>query len=235
MLQELNELSNSVGLSMNHSKTKIMTNGTPSTISIMGTEIQYVEEYIYLGQIVSFTQRMEKEIKRRIAQSWKAFWSLKFIVLDKSLNRKLRLEALNTCVFPVLLYGCQTWALTDRQRKSIEICQRKMERKILGITPRDRVSNTRLQEITASENAAQQASITKWRWGGHVARQQQGRWAQEATMWDPYAGKRTPGRPRRRWADTFKEHIGVHWSKIARDRKEWRQLVNNLKRLKNFD
>ncbi|KAJ4436701.1 hypothetical protein ANN_16833 [Periplaneta americana] len=70
----------------------------------------------------------------------------------------------------------------------------------------------------SSENITQKALITKWKWGGHVARQQQGRRARETTMWDPYIGRRTQGRPRRRWADTFKQQLGGNWSTIARNR-----------------
>ena len=51
MLHDLNKI-NSVGLSMNHKKIKLMTNGPPRRIEVQGTDIQYVEEYIHLGQLV---------------------------------------------------------------------------------------------------------------------------------------------------------------------------------------
>ena len=82
-------------------------------------------------------------------------------------------------------------------------------RKVLGIVNRDRISNWRLQEIAEEENLTQRVACTKWSWGGHVARQQ-GRWAQSTTMWDPYIGDRSRGRPRKRWADFFKQHVRVH-------------------------
>jgi hypothetical protein len=91
-----------------------------------------------------------------------------------------------------------------------------MDRKVLGIINRDRISNRRLQELMEVENLTQQAAWTKWRWGGHVVRQQQDRWAQSTTMWDPYIGNQSRGRPCKRWADFFKQHVGVHWSSIAR-------------------
>ena len=110
---------------------------------------------------------------------------------------------------------------------SIDVCQRKTERKLLGITNRGKISNRRLQELTETENLTQRAAWTKWRWGGHVARQQD-RWAQSTTMWDPYIGDRSRGRPRKRWANFFKQHAGVHWSSIASNRKEWRNLGKQL-------
>ena len=64
---------------------------------------------------------------------------------------------------------------------------------VLDIANKDRIFNRRLQEITKAENLTQRAAWTKWRWGGRVARQQQDRWAQSTTMWDPYIGDRSRG------------------------------------------
>ena len=55
-----------------------------------------------------------------------------------------------------------------------------------------------------------------------------GRLRQETTMWDPYRGKRSRGRPSTRWADYFNKIEGPHCSKVARDRKEWEVLGNTL-------
>ena len=183
---------------------------------------------IHLSRSASLIHPGNGKRSKKNSKAWNAYWSIKFLVLDKSLSRKLRLEALSTCVFPGHLYGCQAWSLTARQRKTMEACQRRMERKVLGITLKDRISNARLQNITATVSIGQQATATKWKWGGHVARLKNGRWAQVTTMWDPYAGKRTPGRPRRRWADHFKQQLGVHWSSVARNRSVWRELGHEL-------
>jgi hypothetical protein len=130
-----------MGLLMNPTKTKIMTNSTETPIIIDGTPIQYCKEYNYLGQITSLTRNRDKELQRRISLAWGKFWSLKLILLDKSLNTKLRLEAIQTCVIPVLICDSQTWTFTKKQTQAIQICQRKMERKVLGIDLKDRMRN----------------------------------------------------------------------------------------------
>ena len=56
-----------------------MSNRQQKRIMLDRTEIQYVTEYIYLGQLVSFDHEMEKEIKRRVTQAWRFFWSMKYI------------------------------------------------------------------------------------------------------------------------------------------------------------
>jgi hypothetical protein len=49
----------------------------------------------------------------------------------------------------------------------IQICQRKMERKILEIKMKDRIQNTELRRRSGMEVANSRAHLTKWRWGGH--------------------------------------------------------------------
>ena len=79
-----------------------------------------------------------------------------------------------------------------------------MERKILDFNWRDGVSNKELRRIVNTENVAQRAADLKWKWGGHVVRLPQDRWALIATTWDPYEGRMIRGRPRTRWADALK-------------------------------
>ena len=39
-----------------------------------------------------------------------------------------------------------------------------------------------------------------WRWAGHTARRQDGRWSRQAIFWTP-DGTRNRGRPKKRWED----------------------------------
>ena len=103
MLLDLNEHSKTTGVTMNFRKTKIMCNRITEPFILDKTEIQLVDKYIYLGQMVTLYDKMFKEIKRRVSQAWKALWAFKFIFLDKSLNKKIRLDVLDTCIMRVRL------------------------------------------------------------------------------------------------------------------------------------
>ena len=98
MISELNAASKTAGLSINYSKTKIMSNGRKDRITVEGSEIQYVKDYLYLGQLISLSCQQDKEIKRRIGQAWRSFWALKHTRLNKGLNKNLRLQILKSCV-----------------------------------------------------------------------------------------------------------------------------------------
>ena len=98
---------------------------------------------------------------------------------------------------------------------------KKMQRKILNISLRDRVPNKKLHSLSSNTDVLERATKLKWKWGGHVARLHPERWA---TMWDPYMGRRSRGRPRRRWADILIAGAGKLWSREAKDRTKWKKL-----------
>jgi hypothetical protein len=52
-----------------------MINGPTTPIFLNGQQLEYVKDYTYLGQNLSFQRSSEKEIKRRIGLAWKRFWS----------------------------------------------------------------------------------------------------------------------------------------------------------------
>lgn len=58
-----------VGLTLNPEKTRVMTNGNKDTIHLGNTEINYTDEYVYLGQLITQKQPMCEEVKKRIANS----------------------------------------------------------------------------------------------------------------------------------------------------------------------
>lgn len=128
------------------------------------------------------------------------------------------------CIIPCLLYGCQTWALTEQLENKIKICQNGIERSIIGVKRRDRV---KLQEIkckTKFKNAHIVYKQLKWRWTGHMLREEKGKWTKLITEWYPRDGKRKRGRQFKRWDDDIKKIAGILWTRAAKDRNKWKSL-----------
>jgi hypothetical protein len=71
------------------------------------------------------------------------------------------------------------------------------------------------------------------RWAGLVARMGEGRGVHRMLVGKP-EGKRTLGRPRRRWEDNIKMDLqeivcgGMDWIELARERDRWRALVSTV-------
>ena len=64
-----------------------------------------------------------------------------------------------------------------------------------------------------------QVSDLLMKWAGHIARLKDNRWTKRCTEWQPRRGKRTRGRPSRRWQDDITEKEGTTWIRKATDRR----------------
>lgn len=223
MLNELASESEKVGLKLNPEKTKVMTNGTKSSINVGKSEITYVEEYIYLGQLISPKDNINKEIKRRIANSWKRYWDLREIMKDKNLHIGTKGKLFNVCILPILMYGSQTWALTKNITNRIAICQRAMERSMIGVKRKDKIRNTNIRKNTKTQDVTLKIKRLKWKWAGHMVRGKE-KWSKITTHWYPREGKRKRGRQQKRWDDDIRQVAGITWSRVARERSEWSRL-----------
>lgn len=225
MIDTLDYESGKVGLEINISKTKVMTNGPRIPIKMKENEIEYVKSYIYLGKQISFLKaNNEDEVERRINITWKKFWSHKEILKGKYTMR-LKRTVMDTCLLPSLLYGCQTWIYTDKVKQRINTTQRAMERSILKINKTHKVKNETIRHKTKITDALTKALKLKWQWAGHITRYTDNRWTILSTKWrGPTTGKRKIGRPTKRWTDDITKTAGKDWVSKGRDRELWKKL-----------
>ena len=91
-------------------------------------------------------------------------------------------------VLSVLLYGCETWALTAAQLQRLEVWHRGCLRQILGVRRRDRVSDEDLYRrcgkaagggLVPAENIHSHWRRRLLRWVGHLGRMEDTRLAKQ--------------------------------------------------------
>ena len=76
MIKDLETEGKRGGLELNYKKSKILSNKNNKnvkSIKIIEQEMDIVEETIYLGQLITFEDKTEKEVERRISLGWKKF------------------------------------------------------------------------------------------------------------------------------------------------------------------
>lgn len=205
------------------------TAGQP--LQINNTEIEYVQDYKYLGQTVSFTNRTNYEIKTRISNAWKRFWSLK-ILLKGKMGLRSKMKIFNSSVVPVLTYGAQSWALTQKQLKRVQTTYYSMLRSILGVKLRDKITILDILNTTKSEDIREKIIKIKLNYAGHLARRGNDEWQKIVTEWTPYDRKRKRGRPAKRWRDEIIRLMGIKWTNTAADRDKWRRAVEANTRIR---
>ena len=140
----------------------------------------------------------------------------------------------NSLVKPVLLYGSETWKMTEGDNRMVDTFLFKCMRHILKIYWPYVVSNEEILKRTASVRLSQEIQTRRWRWIGHVLRMEQESDCMTALTWQP-EGKRKRGRPRTTWRRTVEQErnqLGWRtWKKarrVAADRNEWRGRVTAL-------
>jgi len=72
---ELNEVCKEAGLKINVEKTKILSNARKEKVVIADEVIKWVNEFKYLGRVISFVNKRDRELSSRIRGGWKNFWS----------------------------------------------------------------------------------------------------------------------------------------------------------------
>ncbi len=164
-----------VGLKMNMKKTKIMYNKRLIGRQIMiGNEaLELVEKYTYLGQMVSANPAHEKEIRRRIGMGWSAFAKQNLIMIS-NLPLSLKRKVYNQGILPVLTYGPETWRLTKELERKLS-AQKRMQRRMLGITWRDRKRASWIREKTKVKDILMTIKKRKWAWAGLLMRRRDNR------------------------------------------------------------
>ena len=136
-------------MKINMKKTKVMFNGnaTRETIHLGLEEIETVDEYVYLGQLITLANNNMNEVKRRTSAGWGPFSQYRDILKSK-MPMYLKRKLYNQCIQPAMTYGNQTWVLNKRMQSKMQTTQRAIERAMIGVTRRDCKTNEWVREQT---------------------------------------------------------------------------------------
>ena len=108
-------------MKINVQKTKTMVvskdRGVVVNITINGQRVEQVKNFKYLGSIISEDGYNLIDIKSRIALAKEAFNKRKEFLTKGRLSRTLRKRMVKVLVWPVVLYGCETWTLLRGNRQ----------------------------------------------------------------------------------------------------------------------
>jgi len=161
-----------VGLSINAVKTKALFVGCTGDLSLNGTPIEKVSEFIYLGSCFSEDGSVTSEIQRRIGIASSAFSLLKCPLWSRpevSVATKMRIY--NAAVLPCLLYGAETWTLLREHLQKLEVFHMRCLRRITRVSLREHLRNEEVRRMACkSVTIEQMIRKRRLQWFGHVQR-----------------------------------------------------------------
>ena len=130
-----------------------------------------------------------------------------------------------------LLYGAETWPMTKANMKKLEAAHHRWQRRILGVTWKDKMKNEDVRKRTSMEKLEEMLKKMRLRWLGHIHRASEERIMKQALDWTPAGWKRRRGRPRKTWRSTIMQDLedgGMTWEEAetaVEDRVTWRGCV----------
>ena len=194
-------------------KTKVMTNnpnGFQREIKIKGQRLEEVENFKYLGAIIS-NEGSKPEILSRIVQTTAALSRLKIIWRDNNSSLASKVKLMRTLILSTFFYACESWTLTAEIERRIQALEMRCYRRLLNISYKDHVTNeevrNRIQNaIGVHDDLLTMVKKRKLRWYGHISRSSG---MAKTILQGTVKGARRRGRQKKRWEDNIKEWTGM--------------------------
>ena len=99
---------------------------------------------------------------------------------SRLLSKNLKIKIYKTIILPIVLYGCEAWTLTLREKCRLRVSENRILRQIFGpkryeIGEWRRLHNEELHSLYRSPNMVMVVKSRRLRWAVHVARMEESR------------------------------------------------------------
>jgi hypothetical protein len=154
------------------------------------------------------------------------------------LSTNINIKIYGTIILLVVLYGCETWSLTLREKRRLRVFENRVLRRVFG-PKRDEVTgewrklhNEELSDLYCTPNIVRVIKSRRMKRAGHVARMGK-REACTGFWWENLKERarleETGVHERIILRSIFrkKDVGGMDWIDLAQDRDMWRALVNS--------
>ena len=129
------------------------------SVECEGEKLENVYNFLYLGSDFAADGNQEDDIKRRKALATARCGRLRHIFDSEKLSLDLKLRLYKAAVCSVLIYGCESWILTDKTRRSINNINSLLLSRITGNAPQ-----IEARPVTTSHNLIRQIRIIRYKY-----------------------------------------------------------------------
>ena len=133
LLMKVKEEGEKVGLRLNIQKTEIMASGPITSWQIDGETVETVADFILGGSKITVDGDCSHEIKRHLLLGRKVISNLDSILKSRDITFPTNVCLVKAMVFPVVMYGCESWTIKKAERRRIDAFKLWCWRRLLGL------------------------------------------------------------------------------------------------------
>ena len=153
----------------NIQKTKIMASGPTTSWEIDGETVEIVSGFIFLGSKITADGDCSHQIKRRLLVGRKVMTNLDSILKSRDITLPTNIHLVNAVVFPVVMYGCESWTVKKAERQRINAFELWCWRRLLRVPWTARRSNQSILKVINPEYSLE-GLMLKLQYFGHLMR-----------------------------------------------------------------
>ena len=120
---KVKEESEKAGLKLSMQKTKIMASGPTTSWGIDGETVETVSDFILGGSKITADGDC----------SWTVMTNLDSILKSRDITLTTKVSLVKAMVFPVVMYGCESWTMKKAERRRIDAFELWCWRRLFGV------------------------------------------------------------------------------------------------------
>ena len=184
---------------------------------------------IFLNSKITGDGDCSHEIKRRLLLGRKVLTNLDSILKSRDITLPTKVRLVKTMVFPVVMYGCESWTVKKAERWRIDAFELWCFRRLLRVPWTARSNQSILKEISPGRSLEGLMLKLKLQYFGHLM------WRADSFEKTPMRGK-IEGRRRRgiqkmRWLDGIADTTDMGLGglrELVTDREAWCTVIHGV-------